>query len=313
MSAVPSIDTGLLHVTLSAMNTEVELYAESSQGRQLERAQRWLAAFEARFSRFRTLSELSRLNAADGHRFKASPLLCHLVSLSLGLAKRSAGLFDPTILPDLMAAGYDRSFELIDARRVPPSRRNRGPRWSDVVLDPSTRSIQLPAGVGLDLGGIAKGWAVDRLASMLGHPCLVNGGGDIYAAGRPPNEWRIGVADPFDPENDLATLALTDRGVATSSSLKRRWQSSDLVAHHLIDPRTRCPSTSDAVQVTAIARSATEADYQAKVALLMGVEAGLDHMNREPDVEGLIIRVDGRPFETNRWAAFIERKSCDQE
>jgi thiamine biosynthesis lipoprotein len=308
MNALPTLDKSLLHLTLAAMNTEVEFYVEERRTRQLERAARWLAGFEARFSRFRTLSELSRLNAATGRPFAASPLLFHLVSLSLRLAQRSGGLFDPTVLPDLLAAGYDRSFESLE----PGRRRRQAPHgsscWRDVVLDPAARTIQLPVSAGLDLGGIAKGWAVDRLASLLGRPCLVNGGGDVYAAGNPPSEsaWRVGIADPFEPDKDVAVLTLTDRGVATSSSLKRRWWAGDLVAHHLIDPRTRRPSNSDAVQVTTIAASAMEADYEAKVALLLGAERGLEHLNGEPEVEGLIIRNDGVRFETNGWDAFIE-------
>jgi len=284
------------------MNSDVTLVCcQPDAKRRLDRAERWLVAYENRFSRFLITSEMSRLNGAGGRPFRASPALFGQVELALSLAQRSDGIFDPTVLRDLEAAGYDRSFELI----APTGRGRTVTRrpdfsWRDVKMAPSTRTITLPPGTGLDLGGIGKGWAVDRLAAMLGTPCLVNGGGDVYVGGRPPGEdaWRVGVADPFAPEEDLMVLSCEDRGVATSSTLKRRWRAGDAYLHHLIDPRTGRPSESDAVQVTAVAATGTLADYHAKVALLLGVEAGLGYLESEPDVEGLMVRTDGSRSES---------------
>jgi thiamine biosynthesis lipoprotein len=123
----------------------------------------------------------------------------------------------------------------------------------------------------------------------------VNGGGDVFVSGRPPGEsaWSVGVADPVNPDRDLMVLAVRDRGVATSSSLKRRWRSGDAFLHHLIDPRTGRPSTSDAVQVTVVASSTLLADYHAKVALLKGAVGGLAYIEDEVGVEGVVVRADG--------------------
>jgi thiamine biosynthesis lipoprotein len=283
-----------------AMNSDIELVcAGDDAGRRLTRAERWLAAFEDRYSRFRLLSELSRLNANAGRPVKVSKGLLQLVELSLQLVRRSGGLFDPTVLRDLEAAGYDRSFELITDSSVRERSRNKA-GWREIVVDHGARTVMLPERSGIDLGGIGKGWAVDRMAAILGTPSLVNGGGDVYAAGRPPGEdcWRVGMADPFRPEADLAVLRVSDRGIATSSTLKRRWQSGDVVLHHLIDPRTDWPSTSDAVQVTVVTSSAVLADYHAKVALLQGAAAAVDYLNAEQDTEGLVIRSDGTRLAT---------------
>src|SRR6185436_17010833 len=179
--------------------------------------------------------------------------------------------------------------------------------WRDVSLDAVSRRILMPEGCGIDLGGIGKGWAVDRLAAMLGTPCLVNGGGDVYAAGTPSDDdaWRVGVADPFRAERDLVMLRVIDRGVATSSSLKRRWRVGDAMLHHLIDPRTGGPSNSDAVQVTVVAPTATGADYLAKVTLLRGAAGGLAGLNDEPDAEGVIVRSDGFVLQSDGLTAFL--------
>ena len=279
-----------------AMSTDVELVAFGPDARRrVLRAERWLYAFEGRYGRFLPTSELARLNRGAGRPVRASPGLCALVSDALAFAYRSDGLFDPTLLGALADAGYDRSFTLLPASRPARPAQPRIAGWRDVSLDASTRLITLPAGVGLDLGGIAKGWAVDRLATLLGAPCLVNAGGDVYVAGRPDDvpAWIVGVEDLFAPQRDLALLALQDRGVATSTSLKRRWRQAGRWAHHLIDPRSGRPSESDAVQVTAVAATATLADYQAKVALLRGCVAGRRYLDAESDVEGLVLRHDG--------------------
>src|SRR5689334_133573 len=110
--------TGLLRRDLRAMNTEIELVCTGDRaGRRLELAAKWLEAYEARFSRFRSTSELSALNASLGEPFPATPQLFSLVETSLELAQRSDRLFDPTILRGLEAAGYDRSFEQMPLMR----------------------------------------------------------------------------------------------------------------------------------------------------------------------------------------------------
>jgi thiamine biosynthesis lipoprotein len=298
----------LVRRDVRAMNSDIELVCTGPRAKpRLERAARWIAAYEERYSRFRVLSELSRLNAASGEARVVSPGLYRLAELSLQFAQRSGGLFDPTVLNQLLAAGYDRSFEQIGPSNT--ARRQEAPRsgWRDVQLGPATRTITLPRGVGIDLGGIGKGWAVDRLASMLGTPCMVNGGGDIYASGQPPGEdcWRIGVTNPFQPENDLYVLRVADRGVATSSSLKRAWRSGDIVQHHLIDPGTGRPSASDAVQVTVVAPQAVLADYHAKVALLHGAEAGVTYLDKEADVEGVVVSKDGRVLTSSGLSTYL--------
>lgn len=280
-----------------AMNGDVELVSFALHGpRRLARAERWLRAFEARYSRFQPLSEVSRLNAAAGRPFRASKGLYALVALALRLARHSGGIFDPTVLRHLEAAGYDRSFERIEPRtHGPPIAAGPPSRWREVRLDPAARTITLPPDAGIDLGGIGKGWAADRLAAILGSPSLVNAGGDVFAAGAPPGEpaWRIGVADPFQPERDLLALAVVDAGVATSSSVRRRWRAGSLWMHHLIDPRTGRPAASDIAQVTVVAPSAALADYNAKVVLILGEEKGGPWLRRQQGVAALIVRRNG--------------------
>jgi thiamine biosynthesis lipoprotein len=292
-----------------AMNSDISLLSPRADAEtRLERAERWLHAFERRFSRFQPDSELSRLNQHAGEPFRVSPALYHLVQLALGFARESGGLFDPTILRQLEQSGYDRSFEEIPLSR-PADPRTAASRttWRDVGMDAPCRTVTLPETSGIDLGGMGKGWAVDRLARILGSPSLVNCGGDVFASGMPPDDtdWRVGVADPFAPDDDLTVLRVRDRAVATSSSVKRRWKVGDRFVHHLIDPRTGAPSDSDAVQVTVVADTAVLADIHAKVALLSGVAAGLAYLERAPGVEGLVVDARGRTFRSRGLSEYV--------
>src|SRR5581483_870949 len=189
--------------------------------RHLTTAPALVETVEARLSRFRPQSELSRLNARSGQTVAVSKLLWQAVSRALAAAACTGGLYDPTVVDALEAAGYDRSFTSIldahsPARPVPPPRMG----WRDVRLDPAPPSVTLPPGVRLDLGGIAKAWTAERVADRLARfgPCLVDAGGDIALRSRPADQpgWAIGVADPRRPERDLALLLLQGRGVATS-------------------------------------------------------------------------------------------------
>ncbi len=223
---------------------------------------------EERCSRFRPDSELSRVNAAAGAWVDLSPGLAEHVRAALRGARRSGGAFDPTILPAIVAAGYDRDFDdlVAGARDVlnPPA---PGPGWSCVELDGAR--MRMPAGVGLDLGGIAKGrtsdLAAEEAAGSLGW-ALVSAGGDLRVAGHAP-PIPVAVEDPAPAGGELLRLRLEDGGLATSSVLRRRWGPG---LHHVIDPRTGRPADTGVVQATVWAPTCEEAEVAAKRALLVG-------------------------------------------
>ena len=284
------------------MNCDVDLFdCVPGLDSRLVRCEGWLHAFEARFSRFLSASEVTRLNLAAGDWAPVSPMLFDLLRFSLELARRSNGLFDPTVLRSLEGVGYDRSFDDLGTIRRTQSVAPGSSAWRSVDLDSTERCVRLPAEVGIDFGGIGKGWAVDRVARYLARDCLINAGGDLYAAGAPDDHdsWLVGVQDPFEPSQDIMTLAVRDRGVATSSVLNRRWILDGQPAHHLIDPRTQASAQSNAVQVTAIASSSALAEFHAKVALLQGATAGLDYLESESDVEGVLVTESGDVLATS--------------
>ena len=134
--------------------------------------------------------------------------------------------------------------------------------------------LTLPEAVGLDLGGIAKGWTADRAGKAISALVpwgIVDAGGDISAVGDLPSGGvEIGVEHPFDAGVEVLRLAFTEGALATSSTVRRSWGPN---LHHLIDPRTGLPADTDVVQATVWANTCVDAEVHAKVALLRGVEA----------------------------------------
>ena len=159
---------------------------------------------------------------------------------------RTGGLFDPAILPALRRAGYDRSMDLLREKGAAPlfeSLLEGGhPSFSEMELDDANHTIRLPAGMALDLGGIAKGWIAEQAAILLSRfasTCAVNAGGDMFLVGLPEgqSQWPVELEDPLQPENTLTLLRVNPGAVATSTVTKRTWKQGEISRHHLIDRR----------------------------------------------------------------------------
>ena len=243
------------------MGTSCGLFAAESSALALLKGEFWVRSLAARLTRFDAGSELSILNKSAGHWTSVSPEMEGLLRESLRAHEMSAGLVNVGVLPSMLAAGYTRTLaagptpatlELAHSAPVLPN-----------VLEVAPGKARLAPHVGIDLGGIAKGWMADRLAERLGSNVLVNLGGDLRARGGGPDGdgWPIGLGE--------ATILLAGQGAATSSVLRRRWGEG---LHHLIDPRTGLPAASGLVEVSVVAATAVDAEIVAKAALIAGPE-----------------------------------------
>ncbi len=277
---VPATGDILARRCFRAMNTSIEItLADWRCGHLLDRAETVFHQVEDRFSRFRADSELSRFNNRSAIEFEASPAFIALLSRALEFHRLTDGMFDPAILPVLEAAGYDRSFELIDhAERGEAISHTDASSIGDVHIDDTGGTVAAPKGLRLDFGGIGKGYAVDLAARVLApaRHFMINAGGDIVASGDGPTRegWDVGVADPRDTSKNIEVVRVRDAAIATSSVAKRRWRRDGKWNTHIIDPRTRVSLESGVVTATVIAPTATEADVFAKTALLLGVDDG---------------------------------------
>jgi FAD:protein FMN transferase len=236
-------------------------------------------------TRFEADSELSRLNARAGEEVPVSATLLHAVEAALWAARLSDGMVDPTVIAELERAGYANSRSglasapLADALATAPAHRAAAPSpraaWRRIEVDPGRGTIRLPRGVRIDLGGSAKGLAVDLAADLLaGHAAYaVDAGGDIRIGGTDAASRAVRIAHPLDGEI-AHTFTIAAAAVATSGLATRIWRHQHRFAHHLIDPARGEPAWTGVVQATALAPTALEAETLAKLALLRGPLGG---------------------------------------
>lgn len=173
---------------------------------------------------------------------------------------------------------------------------------------PVTARIWLPAGVRIDLGGSAKGLAVDLAAELLGRRAnnAVNAGGDIRIGGTDPIPRTVHIRHPLDDEI-AHSFAVTTGAVATSGLQTRLWRTEHGFAHHLIDPGRGAPAWTGVIQATALASTALEAETLAKTALLRGPHRGRDLLARHGGAlvldDGSLVLAGGLAVASTRAAA----------
>jgi len=290
-----------------ALGTECELILARGSAdlgsalRALTAARMEIQAAQRELSRFEPESELSRLNAAAGSWSPAGPRLRTALAAALRARDETGGRYDPTVLPALEAAGYDRSFERLEPRpaRVPIGYRP----GAEVEIDPGGRA-RVAAGAAVDLGGIGKGliagWALSAMRrAWPGMPGgIVDLGGDMAVGGEPPEggPWVVGVADPAAPGAMLALLALTGGGVATSGRDRRRFGPGGR-QHHLIDPSSGVPARGGPLTVTVVAGDPASAEAHATALAVTAGEETRDYLSARPRL-GVLLAPESGPPET---------------
>jgi thiamine biosynthesis lipoprotein len=288
-----------------AMGSDVHVLVNGPAGL-LQLARDRVEELERRWSRFRPDSEISRLNALAGTPVTVSAETLGLVGRALEGARVTGGRYDPTVLGDVLRAGYDRTFEALGGAGG-GSPLGRG--WARVVVDPAGSSVTAPAGVGLDPGGIGKGYAADlvvgevRAAGAAG--VCVNLGGDLRAEGRAPGggSWVVGIEHPLRPGR-AATVVLDSGAVATSSRVRRTWGPAGDRRHHLIDPATGAPAATGLAAVTVLAAHGWQAEVLAKAAFLGGLDRGRALLT-VAGADGLLVDDHGRLHATGGFGRFL--------
>jgi FAD:protein FMN transferase len=298
------------------MGTILTLELEASDG---ERASRiigkcWSEAerLEKVFSRYDPASELSRINREAGiGPIAISSEMLAVLSRAVELSRLTGGAFDVSVGPLMAVWGFF------------PEREGRSPSrdeielalsrvgWENIDLDRNKQTVRFIApGLEIDLGGLAKGYVVDRLAALLAaegvENALVNAGGDIYGLGRHPEGrgWRIGVEQPRREGEVLAVLELEDRAVATSGDYRNYFIHSGRRYSHIIDPRTGEPAQTGVVESTVLAPDCLTADGLATALFVLGPERGLEILEAGGDWEGLVIIESADEIVIRRTAGF---------
>jgi thiamine biosynthesis lipoprotein len=255
-------------------------------------------------SRFRRDSEVSLIAASDREVHHISPLLHDLVRVALEAAEQTGGVVDPTLGQVLTHLGYGPAGVGSGSDGPEPSVRWRAQRratWRDVALDGDT--VSLPPGTLLDLGATAKAVAADRcaeeVAQRFGCGALVSLGGDLSCAGaEPPEGWNVLVQDGDDEPASLIRLSGAS-AVATSSTLRRRWQHEGRQMHHLLDPMTLLPARPVWRTVTVAAESCLRANTLSTQAVVVGSTA--PSVLAEAGVAARLVAADGGVTRLGGW------------
>ena len=289
-----------------AMGTECEVAVTATRAN-TARARRALAAArgevdscERALSRFDERSDLSRLNRGCGEWVAVDHRLVEALRAALRTRAETGGRFDPTILPALVAAGYDRSFEQLGER--PPGHASSWRAGAAIELDARAGRARVEAGAAVDLGGIGKGFAATRALWAMREAWLelpgglVDLGGDVVVWGETPGggPWRIAIADPRTPGAELGTIEIADGAVATSGRDTRRFGPGGRL-HHLIDPATGAPADEGPLAVTVVGPDAAEVEaYATALAVASPAEAD-DILGARPGLAALLVLDEGDP------------------
>jgi thiamine biosynthesis lipoprotein len=264
-----------------------------------------LALFDVACSRFRTDSEIERVNGSAGRWVEVMPLLVDAVEVAVRAAALTDGEVDPTVGEALIVLGYDRDFAAVLPSGPSTGGDRPAPGWRLIETDRTNSRIRVPPGVRLDLGATAKAFAADRAAmvaaELAGCGVLVSLGGDIAVAGTgPPEGWTIGLADShLDEPEPGQSVRIGAGGLATSSTTVRRWSRGGEIVHHVIDPSTGCPAREVWRTVTVAAATCVDANTASTAAIVRG-EVAVDWL-ASLGLPARLVRADGRIERTATW------------
>lgn len=294
------LDLPLRRCAFPALGTECAVtFAAPGGDRQAEAFERavvaWVEAFEAKYSRFRPGSLVSRINAAAGRTWvEIDAEMEAMLKLCDTLHFMTQSILDPTTLPLLRLwprPGEDEP-HLPSDTAVAAARAQVG--WKKVQREPGRVFLPEP-GMALDFGGFGKEYAVDFASQIaaehgLAH-VLVDFGHDLRATGQPPGRpaWHIGLEDPLRPGETAGSVAVSGRGVASSGDYIRRLVIGGRRYGHIVDPRTGWPVAHGCLQATVIAGTCLQAGVLSTTAFVLGVPKGIEFIQSFPGAEGLLV------------------------
>ena len=313
MQVVETLSTrAVLRREFAVMGNTAKITVVGGSQQHLTFAQERLSQLEQMWSRFLPHSEISQLNSAQ-----SKPVVVHRETISLVkymIAGRQLtyGLFDPTILPALIASGYQASITNPMHITLLPDGAKFNQSLDLIAIDEHELTISLPNNVTLDPGAIGKGLAADIVATELMQQNIsgvcVNVGGDLRCIGIGDlnEEWIIGIESPIFQGEIINVVSLHDGAVATSSVGAKLWQHDGASKHHVINPITGLSRTVEAkslLQVTALAHECVWAEVFATALLV--ADSGMNFsIIDDNDIAVFVVRADGGTTQSSDWVSF---------
>lgn len=249
--------------------------------------------------------DIFRMNHANGLPTRVSGETAALLLDAIALSAETDGTFDPTVYPLVSCWGF---FD--EAQRVPAQEEIERllplVGWENVSVE--CEEVTLPAGAGVDFGGIAKGYATDRLVALLRQhgveSALLSLGGNVYAVGANPahGDWRIGVQSPNSPGSVVGVVSVQNSAVVTAGSYQRYFIRDGKTYHHILDTTTGRPAESGLSSVTIVCESAARADALSTALFVMGLDRATAFWRKDGAFAAVMVSEDGTVSYTENCA-----------
>lgn len=282
------------------MDTDVTIKAYGPNAtKAIDEAIAEMQRLDALLSAYNPESEIAKVNRQAGIApVKVSQDTLYLVQRAIYFAQISDGAFDPTILPVMKLWGFGQ-----EEQQVPS--KNELKKVLDLVdyrkvqIDTGNGTVFLPKkGMGLDLGAIAKGYAVDKMAEILRNEgiksFLINAGGNVYAEGTKPdnNPWRVAITDPRNPAQFLGVMPAVNVAVVSSGDYERYFERDGVRYHHIMDPRTGYPARTARGTIVFFS-SSTDADGLSTTLFILGPDKSDHILSNFPGIGVIFVKEDG--------------------
>ena len=238
-----------------------------------EKAEKWLQYVAKEWSRFQSNNELSQLNDLKmGETLRINSLLYECLVQADHYYQLSNGLFSPYLKLQLEQHGYNQSFPFLTAKSK--SFQNK----SLITVQPfqflGDGQVMKVAQQEIDLGGFAKGFAIEKMANWLEHEVssdfgLIDGGGDMKMWSSGEKTWTIGVADAWNIDKEISSIKIKTGAIATSNQVYRSWMQGTKKKHHLLNGQTGEMADTDVLQASVVTSSLCDAEVGAKLCFLM--------------------------------------------
>ena len=249
-------------------------------------------------------SDISRINDAAGKNWvSVEPETVDVLKESIAAAELTEGVFDPTVGILLRLWGFGTE----DPKVPSPDELEHALQlvgYDYIQIDEENNKVFLTQpGMNIDVGGIAKGYVVDRGQDVTAEAGIkavfINAGGDISIRGSRPQggKWRVAIQDPDNPQEWIAIIEMEEGSIATSGDYQRFFEQEGVIYHHILDPFTGFPAR-HVTSVTVTGPSTSMVDALTTGIFVLGVERGLDLLEALPGYEGLIVDNDGELYIT---------------
>ncbi|NLY10828.1 MAG: FAD:protein FMN transferase [Firmicutes bacterium] len=281
------------------MDTFVTISATGANSSEIvEQAFNEIKRVEELFSRFLPASDVYKINVNAGKWVGVSPEVIEVIEIGLKISGITNGAFDVTIGSLVTLWGFGTG-----DYRVPSEEELEQALlkidYNKIQINKKTNEVFIPEGFVIDLGGVAKGYAVDRATGVLKtngiKHGMVNAGGDIVTIGPKVDGslWRVGVQDPINTTEILLVIPMKDSAIVTSGDYQRFFIEDNVRYHHIIDPRTGYPAKG-LTSVTVVAPSATEADLYSTAIFVLGLDKGKELVESLKEIEAVIVDTNGQ-------------------